>query len=61
LLKQGVAEKSLRTTVIDEERSLAKSAKPGPSHAIRNAQSLLRFRQEDIGQNLFVTSLSQWL
>jgi len=35
-----VAEKSLRTAVIDEEHSLAKSTKPGPSHAIKKVLSV---------------------
>ena len=58
-----MADKRLRTTVIDEERLLAKSTRPGPSHAMRKLRKsvLLRFGQEDISQNPVVTSLSQWL
>jgi len=63
LPKGGGAEKRLRRTVIDEERLIAKSTRPGPSHAIRKLGKsvLLRFGQDDISQNLVVTSLSQWM
>jgi len=58
-----VAEKRLRTIVIDQERLLAKSTRPGLSHAIKKLRKsvLLRFGQEDISLNLVVTSFSQWL
>ena len=38
LLKGGVVEKRLKITVTDEERSLAKSTRQGPSHAIRKSK-----------------------
>jgi len=47
----------------EQERSLAMSTSPRPSHAIRKDKLvlLLHFRQVDIGQNLVEMSLSPWL
>ena len=47
----------------EQERSLAMSMRPRPSHAIRKDKLviLLHFRQVDIIQNLAEMSLSPWL
>jgi len=47
----------------EQERSLAMSTRPRPSHAIRKDKLvlLLHFRQVDISQNLVEMSLSLWL
>jgi len=55
IIKRRVAKKRLRSTVMDEERLLAKSTRPSPSHSIKRVSKpvLLRFRQEDISQKVF--------
>ena len=47
----------------EQERSLAMSTRPRPSHAIRKDKLvlLLHSRQVDIIQNLVEMSLSPWL